>query len=42
MGNNIAPILDLLEELKQECKTISKAQVELCTALAEQSANIKV
>lgn len=41
MNNETAPILDILEELKQECKAISKAQVELHTALAEQSANSK-
>lgn len=34
MNNEIAPILDILEELKQECKAISKAQIELHTALA--------
>ena len=38
MNNEIAPILDILEELKQECKAISKAQAELHTALAEQPA----
>lgn len=42
MNNEIAPVLDILEELKQECKAISNAQTELRTALAEQSANIKV
>lgn len=42
MNNETAPILDILEELKQECKAISNAQTELRTALAEQSANIKV
>ena len=41
MNNEIAPILDILEELKQECKAISKAQTELHTALAEQPANSK-
>ena len=41
MNNEIAPILDILEELKQECKVISKAQVELHTALAEQPTNSK-
>ncbi|WP_315276605.1 hypothetical protein [Prevotella histicola] len=41
MNNEIAPILDILEELKQECKAISKAQAELHTALAEQPANSK-
>lgn len=39
MNNEIAPVLDILEELKQECKSISKAQAELCTTLAEQPAN---
>ena len=39
MNNEIAPILDILEELKQECKSISKAQTELRTTLAEQPAN---
>lgn len=39
MNNEIAPVLDILEELKQECKAISKAQAELCTTLAEQPAN---
>ena len=41
MNNEIAPILDILEELKQECKVISKAQVELHTALAEQPTKSK-
>ena len=41
MNNEIAPILDILEELKQECKSISKTQAELHTALAEQPANSK-
>ena len=36
MNNEIAPVLDMLEELKQECKAISKTQVELRTTLAEQ------
>lgn len=36
MNNETAPILDILEELKQECKTITKAQAELRTALIEQ------
>jgi hypothetical protein len=39
MNNEIAPILDILEEFKQECKAISKAQAELRTTLAEQPAN---
>ena len=39
MNNEIAPILDILEELKQDCKSISKAQAELRTTLAEQPAN---
>ena len=42
MNNEIAPILDILEELKQECKVISKAQIELHTALAEQPTNSKL
>ena len=42
MNNEIAPILDILEELKQECKSISKAQAELRTTLAEQPANSKL
>ena len=41
MNNEIAPVLDILEELKQECKAISKAQVELRTTLAEQLSNPK-
>ena len=36
MNNEIAPVLDMLEELKQECKAISKAQEELRTTIAEQ------
>ena len=36
MNNEIAPVLDMLEELKQECKAISKVQVELRTTMAEQ------
>ena len=36
MNNEIAPVLDMLEELKQKCKAISKAQVELRTTIAEQ------
>ena len=39
MNNETASILDILEELKQECKSISKAQAELRTTLAEQPAN---
>ena len=39
MNNEIAPVLDMLEALKQECKFISKAQAELLTTLAEQPAN---
>ena len=39
MNNEIAPVLDILEEVKQECKSISKEQVELRTTLAEQPAN---
>ena len=41
MNNEIAPVLDMLEELKQECKAISKAQAELHTTLAEQPYNPK-
>lgn len=41
MNNEIAPVLDMLEELKQECKVISKAQVELRTTIAEQLSNSK-
>ena len=41
MNNEIAPVLDILEELKQECKAISKAQAELQTTLAEQPYNPK-
>lgn len=36
MNNETAPILDILEELKQECKAIKKEQAELRTALVEQ------
>ena len=36
MNNEIAPILDMLEELKQECKVIRKAQAELRITIAEQ------
>ena len=39
MNNEIAPVLDILEELKPECKAIIKAQTELRTTLAEQPAN---
>ena len=41
MNNEIAPVLDILEELKQECKAISKAQVELRTTIAEPLSNPK-
>ena len=41
MNNEIAPVLDMLEELKQECKVISKTQVELHTTIAEQLSNLK-
>ena len=41
MNNEIAPVLDILEELKQECKAISKAQAELRTTLVEQPTNSK-
>ena len=36
MNNETAPILDILEELKQECKAIKKSQAELHIALVEQ------
>ena len=36
MNNKIEPVLDILEELKQDCKAISKAQAELRTTIAEQ------
>ena len=36
MNNETAPILDILEELKQECKAIKKSQAELRIALVEQ------
>ena len=39
MNNEMAPILDILEELKQECKAISKTQAELRTTLATQPAS---
>ena len=39
MNNEIAPVLDILEELKQECKAISKTQAELRTTLATQPAS---
>ncbi len=39
MNNETAPILDILEELKQECKAISKTQAELRTTLATQPAS---
>ena len=41
MNNEIAPVLDMLEELKQECKAISKAQAELRTTIAEQLSHPK-
>ena len=41
MNNEIAPVLDMLEELKQECKAISMTQVELRTTIAEQLSNPK-
>ena len=41
MNNEIAPVLDMLEELKQDCKAINKAQVELRTTIAEQLSNPK-
>ena len=36
MNDETTPVLDMLEELKQECKAISKAQAELRTTIAEQ------
>ena len=36
MNNEIAPVLDMLEELKQECKVSSKAQAELRITITEQ------
>ena len=41
MNDETTPVLDMLEELKQECKGISKAQAELRTALVEQPINSK-
>ena len=41
MNDETTPVLDMLEELKQECKAISKAQAELLTALVEQPINSK-
>lgn len=41
MNNEITPVLDILEELKQDCKVISKAQAELRTTIAEQLSNPK-
>lgn len=41
MNNEIAPVLDMLEELKQECKAISKVQVELRTTIEAQLSNPK-
>lgn len=42
MNNETVPILDILEELKLECKAISKAQAEIRTAVSELPANTKV
>lgn len=39
MNNETAPILDILEELKLECKAISKAQAEIRTTVSELPAN---
>ena len=36
MNNETTSILDILEELKQECKAIKKSQAELRTTLVEQ------
>ena len=41
MNDETTPVLDMLEELKQECKAISKAQAELRTDLVEQPINSK-
>ena len=41
MNNEIAPVLDMLEELKHECKAISKVQVELRTTIVAQLSNPK-
>ena len=41
MNDETTPVLDMLEELKQECKAISKAQAELRTTIAEQLSNPK-
>ena len=41
MNDETTPVLDMLEELKQECKAISKTQVELRTTIAEQLSNPK-
>ena len=41
MNNEIAPVLDILEELKQDCKAISKTQAELRITIAEQLSNPK-
>lgn len=42
MNNETPPILDILEEIKLECKAISKAQAEIRTAVSELPANTKV
>ena len=39
MNNEIAPVLDMLEELKQECKAVSKAQAEFRSTLTEACQN---
>lgn len=41
MNDETTPVLDMLKELKQECKAISKTQVELRTTIAEQLSNPK-
>ena len=41
MNDETTLVLDMLEELKQECKAISKTQVELRTTIAEQLSNPK-
>ena len=41
MNDETTPVLDMLKELKQECKAISKAQAELRTTIVEQLSNPK-
>lgn len=42
MNNEIAPVLDMLEELKQECKAFSKAQAEFRSTLTEACQNAEL